>query len=97
MNEVLVQEMKDELRAMCSLGVDEISVEDARAAVWFFDGDGYRPGSFTLGLVTAISLADMPNRFRLALGFPGLVAAVVLAKDMTYGMTWLRERAGASR
>ena len=32
MNQVLVQEMKDELRAMYSLGVDEISVEDARAA-----------------------------------------------------------------
>jgi hypothetical protein len=55
-----------------------------------FDAGGIRAGSFTVRLVDLITHADPTNRARLALGFPGYVAAVDLAQNDLDGMTELR-------
>lgn len=59
------------------MSTDEITPVIARHVLWQYDCDGgYRPGSFTAHLIATIGAADPSNRHRLALGFPGYVAAV---------------------
>lgn len=72
--------------------VQEPTPEEARNVLWFF-GDrelGWEPGGFTEGLISAACRADSGNRARLALGFPGLIAGVVIAKDHEDGLDVLR-------
>lgn len=56
----------------------------------FGEPAGIAAGSFTRQLITTITKADPFNRARLALGFPGYVAAVDLAQNRTDGITELR-------
>lgn len=63
-----------------------ISPETAAHVIHFYDPrEGYPPGSFTATLIKAITLADPDNRVRLAVGFPGYVAAVILCADTPGG------------
>jgi len=72
----------------------EITPTMAAHVLHHFDGGGIRAGSFTVRLVELITHADPSNRARLALGFPGYVAAVNLAQHSLGGMTELRRIAG---
>lgn len=58
-----------------------ISAETAANVLHFFGRGGFEAGGFTTKLMSAISNADQHNRFRLSLGFPELVAAMVMAMD----------------
>lgn len=70
---------------------DVISMDDAAHVLWFFaGGEGYRPGSFTESLISTMAKADSGNMARLALSFPGLCAAVSLAKNSPTGIETLR-------
>jgi len=55
-----------------------------------FGGGGVRAGSFTVRLIELITHADPTNRARLALGFPGYVAAVDIAQNTLGGTEHLR-------
>lgn len=55
------------------------SPTDAAHVLGVFDGEqgpGRRPGSFTTLIIKAAAAADTENAFRLAMAFPGIVAAV---------------------
>lgn len=69
----------------------------ASHVLWAFGAGGMEPGSFTRSLIDAICKADPPNRTRLALGFPGHVAAVDLAQTSATGIDTLRTIAAAGR
>lgn len=45
-----------------------------------FGAGGYEAGQFTRDLILLIARADIRNKYRLALGHPDYVAAVVLAQ-----------------
>ncbi len=65
----------------------------ANQVLWFFgrqEKDGYEPGGFRKKLFSAIASADTENRYKLALGFPGEVAAIVLGKENPNGIEILR-------
>lgn len=70
-----------------------IDGQAAHAALWHFDRQPgvWEPGGFTIALVEVITRADPENRARLALGFPELVAAVLLAQGRTDGIERLRK------
>lgn len=67
---------------------------DPNGFLFAFDSGGYRAGSFTTVLIEAIQRADVANRAKLALGFPGYVTAVTWAMDDLGGIDRLREVAG---
>jgi hypothetical protein len=80
---------------LSTLGADRLAelveVRDAHAVLFHFGArDVMEPGSFTRALVEAIVRADPRNRGRLALGFPGHVAAVELYQGRTDGLDRLR-------
>ncbi|WP_427870579.1 hypothetical protein [Leucobacter luti] len=61
--------------------MSRIQPEEARHVLWSIgDPRGYRPGSFTETLLSAIAKADVGNRQRLFQAFPGLVQAATLAR-----------------
>jgi hypothetical protein len=51
-----------------------------------YGAGGYEPGSFIKGLIAVIARADLVNRERMALGFPGYVAGVNLADRTPNGI-----------
>lgn len=64
----------------------------ASHVAWYYDHTaGYRPGSFTEKLLSAIGNADRTNRVRLALGFPEYVAAMTLCMDVPGGTDRIKE------
>ena len=58
----------------------------AQHMLWHFGLGGTQPGSFVTTLLQAIALADPPNRSRLAMGFPGYVAAFDLVMNNEIGL-----------
>lgn len=54
-----------------------ITPEVANHVLFHYGHGGYQAGSFTEQIIKAIDMADPANRDKLALGFPGYVAAVV--------------------
>lgn len=72
---------------MPDLTPELISPEMAAHVAHYYDHSaGYQAGSFTEALIKAIVLADPINRVRLAQGFPGYVAAVILCADTPGGL-----------
>lgn len=72
----------------------EISPEVAAHVLWHFGCDGGSPASgFKTTLMLAIAQADMPNRERLAKGFPDYVAAFNLAQLTSHGTAALQKLA----
>lgn len=59
----------------------DITPRNAANALWTIGQGGYPGDGFTIYLLRCIEQADAPNLARLALGFPGLVAAWRLAHD----------------
>lgn len=79
-------------------GVLAVAV-DARAAhavLWQYDRTPgvLEPGAFIQALVAAMDQADPDNLRQLSYGFPGLAAAVQIAKGNTSGIGLLRAVAG---
>jgi len=70
----------------------EITPRNAANVLWTFGEGGYPGNGFTIYLLRCIEQADSVNLARLALGFPGLVAAWRLAHD-TNGIERLRSLA----
>lgn len=69
-----------------------ISVETARDVLGYFGcKGGWNAGSFTTNLMTAIGSADPENRAKLALGFPELVTALIMAQNTTDGISKLQK------
>lgn len=69
----------------------------AAAVLWKFgQPGGLEPGHFLQALLEAISVADLDNRARLSLAFPGLVEAYTVGANETYGVARLQEIAGVS-
>jgi hypothetical protein len=90
---VIPQEVPDELADVLAVAVGE---SDAHAVLWNYDRTPgvAEPGSFVQALVAAMDKADPDNLRRLAYGFPGLSAAVQLAKGHRDGIARLRALAG---
>lgn len=66
---------------MADFGSKTITPDIAGQVLWHFGSpQGRRPGSFAQALLLAITAADPTNQARLALGFPGYVAAVQMAQ-----------------
>lgn len=63
-----------------------ITAEDAHHVLWYYGRSARKPGSFTYSLITAINRADSSNEQRLARGFPGLVAAMIIVKRRSDGL-----------
>lgn len=79
------------MSAFSLASADDISQEDAQHVLWFFrGGEGYRPGSFTESLISTMAKADNSNLTLLMLAYPGLCAAVSLAKNSPTGIETLR-------
>ena len=72
--------------------VAEITVEDARHALWHAgdEGLGAQPGSFSTLLMRAFDHADLANRQKLWQEWPGLTSALVLVRSES-GLNWLRD------
>ena len=68
-------------------------LEAAHVLAHYGEG-GIAAGGFTMALIAVIVRADPGNRARLALGFPGYVAAVQVADGDLAGIARLREIAG---
>lgn len=72
-----------------------ITNEIAAQVLWHYGyGDRaatYAPSGFAASLLSTISRADQVNRVRLALGFPGHVAACNLIEQHTDGVATLLE------
>ena len=68
-------------------------LEAAHVLAHYGEG-GIAAGGFTMALIAVIVRADPGNRARLALGFPGYVAAVQVADGDLSGIARLREIAG---
>lgn len=76
----------------------EIQPEEARNVLHYFGHpQGWEAGSFTKKLLSAMANADMGNRHRLALGFPGLVGAMNLAQHELGGIDELLKIAESAR
>lgn len=60
------------------MSTQTINRQDAQHVLWYFNGEGPKPGRFTEKLIEAYSVADPINRQRLALGFPSLAAVFEL-------------------
>lgn len=67
-----------------------ITPEIAQHVLWQYRSGGLEPGRFTRALMDAAGAADPRNRVRLAMGFPGYVAAVSLVQDSDVGIRILR-------
>lgn len=74
-----------------------ITAIEASHVLAHFGAGGYPAGSFTRTLIRATTAADPANRARLALGFPGYVAAVDLAQNDPAGIAKLQAIARAHR
>ena len=75
---------------------DDITQDDAQHVLWYFrGGEGYRPGSFTESLISTMAKADNSNLTLLMLAYPGLCAAVSLAKNSPTGIETLRRIANS--
>ncbi|MFE0647440.1 hypothetical protein ACFVZH_02465 [Streptomyces sp. NPDC059534] len=57
--------------------MDSITPEVANHVLFHYGRGGYQAGGFTEQIIKAIDMADPGNRDKLALGFPGYVAAIV--------------------
>ena len=69
----------------------KITPTDARDLLGYFNLEGgVEPSGFKHQLITAIICADPENRARLALGFPGLVAAFESQDETTASIERLR-------
>lgn len=68
-----------------------MSREDARNALSYFGSMSYSSGGFYQSLMGTINKADLFNRSRLALGFPGLVYAMTIAANDHDGIDRLLE------
>lgn len=75
-------------------GDNVITPHQARQVLYIFGKGGYPPGGFVQQLIETIQQADEQNRAKLALGFPGYVAAINLAQHTHGGIATLREIAG---
>ncbi len=67
-----------------------ITPATARHVLWHFGEGGHPAGSFTERLLDLICRADPTHAARLALGFPGEVAAVHLAQNNPTGIEQLQ-------
>lgn len=75
---------------------DLVTPKIALAVLWYFgQPQGLEPGHFTQALLEAIGRADLDNRERLRLGFPGHVEAYVAGAEQTDGVAALIAIAGA--
>jgi len=63
-----------------------ITRAEARHVVWHYAGRVPEPGEFTKQLIILIDMAGYENRRRLALAFPGLAAAVDIARNRPRGI-----------
>lgn len=71
-----------------------IPADVAAHVLWHYGHDGgLKPGSFTRQLLVTIDAADLPNRDRLAAGFPAYVAAVTAIQYDPVGVAHLRDLA----
>lgn len=79
--------------------IDEskITREEAGHVLAHFGAGGMVGGAFSMDLVMLIARADPTNRARLALGFPGYVAAVHLAQNVEGGTAKLQRIAAIVR
>jgi hypothetical protein len=66
-----------------------ITPDQAAHVLFHYGAGGMEAGSFTRALIALIARADTSNKARLALGFPGYVAAVILAADTSTGVEQL--------
>lgn len=67
-----------------------ISPDTAAHVLYSYGAGGYRPGDFTLALITALVRADHDNRARLSYAFPDYAYAVHLADHDPNGLDKLR-------
>lgn len=78
--------------------VQLVTAKDANDVLFHYYGPNYvglmEPGSFVRALVRAMTAADPGNLARLAVGFPGLAAAVQIAAGRNDGVRRLRVVAG---
>ncbi|NYV73662.1 hypothetical protein [Streptomyces sp. UH6] len=69
----------------------QITRDDAQHVLYHFGHGGWRPGSGTTAIIHAFTAVD-PNHFRrLALGFPGLAAAIWIAQNTEDGIDRLQQ------
>lgn len=68
-----------------------ITREEAANVLFYFTGESWEPGSFTMALLHAFSKADSSNFQKLSSAFPGYGAAMHLAMHSREGISILRD------